>query len=222
MMHEIWTTLIPILLADALNPVLFAFMVYAAGSDRPVLNSAVMLAGHTTAYFIAGIALSFGMESIAERLANPKQIDFVIELVVGVILLWVAWKSRGAESKDPEDSSPRMTPISAFGLGITINFIGIPFAVPYFAALSQILKLDPTLTEALTFLVGYNILYAPPFTIVPILIALLGDRGKPILESINNGLNKASAFLMPIILGLVALALIADATVYFWSGESLF
>jgi cytochrome c biogenesis protein CcdA len=222
MMHEIWTTLIPILLADALNPVLFAFMVYAAGSDRPVLNSAVMLAGHTTAYFIAGIALSFGMESIAERLANPKQIDFVIELIVGVILLWVAWKSRGMESKDPEDSSPRMTPISAFGLGITINFIGIPFAVPYFAALSQILKLDPTLSEALTLLVGYNILYALPFTIVPILIALLGDRGKPILESINNGLNKASAFLMPIILGLVALALIADAAVYFWSGESLF
>ena len=221
-MLEIWSSLVPILLADVLNPVLFAFMVYAAGSDRPVLNSSLMLAGHTTAYFAAGIAISFGMESIAERLANPKQIDLVIELVVGLILLWVAWKSRGAENKDPEDSAPRMTAASAFGLGVIINFIGIPFAVPYFAALSQILKLDPSFVEAMLLLVAYNLLYALPFMVVPLLIAFMGDRAKPVLQRINEVLDRASAILMPIILGLVALALIADAVVYFRTGESLF
>jgi len=221
-MLEIWSSLVPILLADVLNPVLFAFMVYAAGSDRPVLNSSMMLAGHTTAYFAAGIVISLGMESIAERLSNPKQIDFVIELIVGVILLWVAWKSRGTESKDPEESAPSMTAASAFGLGIVINFVGIPFAVPYFAALSQILKLDASVVEAIALLVAYNLLYVLPFTIVPLLIALMGDRAKPVLQRINDVLNKASAFLMPIILGLVALALLADAIAYFRTGEPLF
>ena len=64
-MLDIWTSLIPILLADVLNPVLFAFMVYAAGSDRPVLNSSIMLVGHTTAYLSVGIALAFGMDGIS-------------------------------------------------------------------------------------------------------------------------------------------------------------
>lgn len=221
-MLEIWTSLIPILLADILNPVLFAFMVYAAGSARPVLNSSIMLAGHTAAYLGAGIALGFGMESIAERLANPKQIDFAIELVIGVLLLWVAWKSRGTENKDPEESAPPMTTASAFGLGVIINFIGIPFAVPYFAALSQILKMDPSFTETLILLIGYNLLYALPFMVVPVLIAVMGDRGKPILQRINTVLDRVSGFLMPIILALVALALIADAVAYFLNGESLF
>jgi len=221
-MLDIWTSLIPILLADVLNPVLFAFMVYAAGSDRPVLNSSIMLVGHTTAYLSVGIALAFGMEGISERLANPKQIDFIVELVIGVVLLWVAYQSRGAEAKDPEKSAPRMTTAGAFGMGVTINFIGIPFAVPYFAALSQILKYDPSFLEALLLLTGYNLLYALPFTVVPVLIAVMGERGRPILERINNVLDRVSGFLMPIILALVALALIADAVVYFLTGESLF
>lgn len=221
-MLEIWTSLGPILLADVLNPVLFAFMVYAAGTDRPVLNSSVMLAGHTLAYLGAGVVLGIGLESIADRLANPRRIDFVIELVVGAILLWVAWKSRTAEQKEPDRVAPSMTVPVAFGLGVVINFVGIPFAVPYFAALSQILKMDFTFAEALAVLVAYNLLYALPFTVVPVLIALLGDRGRPILEKINAVLDRASSFLMPIILLLVALALIADAVTYFWRGESLF
>ncbi|MFC1680699.1 hypothetical protein ACFL1S_02750 [Pseudomonadota bacterium] len=63
-MVEIRSSLAPILLADVLNPVLFAFMVYAAGSDRPVLNSSMMLAGHTTACFTAGIVISLGLVAL--------------------------------------------------------------------------------------------------------------------------------------------------------------
>ena len=115
-----------------------------------------------------------------------------------------------------------MTALSALGLGITINFIGMPFAVPYFAALSQILKLDPTFLEALALLVAYNVLYALPFLIVPILIAIMGDQARPLLQRINNGLTRASAFVMPIILALLGLALVADAVHYFWRGAPLF
>jgi hypothetical protein len=35
-----------LLISDVLNPVLFAFMVYAVGTPRPVLTSSVMLLGH--------------------------------------------------------------------------------------------------------------------------------------------------------------------------------
>lgn len=52
-MIEIWTYLGPILLADLLNPVLFAFLVYAAGTNLAVINSGAVLIGHTLAYFAA-------------------------------------------------------------------------------------------------------------------------------------------------------------------------
>jgi hypothetical protein len=51
---ELWSVLLPILLTDVVNPVLFAFLVYAAGTDRPVAFSSSMLLGHTTAYFLVG------------------------------------------------------------------------------------------------------------------------------------------------------------------------
>ena len=221
-MIEIWTSLIPILIADILNPVLFAFMVYAAGTDRPIVNSSAMLLGHTVAYLVAGIVLSFGLEAVSYRLANPKRIDFFIEIIVGVILLWVAWQSRSAENKDPEEKTSSLSPISAFGFGMVINFIGMPFAVPYFAALSQILKTDPSFLQAFFMLLAYNVLYALPFAIVPSLVAVMGQRSQPVLQKINTVLDRVSAFLMPILLVLVGLALLADAITYFWTGSSLF
>ncbi len=221
-MPDIWNALIPILLADVLNPVLFGFLVYAAGSDRPVLYSSAALIGHTVAYFAAGIVLSYGLESISERLANPKQIDFFIELLIGLALLVIAVKSRSAEKKAPEQNLAKLTLGLAFGFGIVINFVGIPFAVPYFAAISQILKADLSIFQSLYILMGYNLLYALPFCMVPILVAGLGARSRPLLEKFNGLLDRLSSAIMPIILALVGVALVADALVYFVTRQPLF
>jgi len=43
-----------------------------------------------------------------------------------------------------------LTPLTAFGFGAVINLIGLPFALPYFAALDQILKADLTVTDSVT------------------------------------------------------------------------
>ena len=58
-------TLLPFLIADVVNPVLFALMVYAAGTNRPVLSSSMVLLGHTLAYFCVGIIVFSGLEKIA-------------------------------------------------------------------------------------------------------------------------------------------------------------
>jgi len=59
-----------------------------------------------------------------------------------------------------------------------INFIGIPFALPYFAAIDQILKANLATGDTLVLLVAYNPVYAPPFLVVPILVAALGERSR--------------------------------------------
>jgi len=219
---DLWAVLIPILLADILNPVLFAFMVYAAGSDRPIINPVSILLGHTCAYFGAGIVLALGFEAISERLANPQTIDFVIEIAVGLLLVWIAILSGKDPGKRPESPTPVLSPVVAFGFGAVVNFIGLPFALPYFATVDQILKADLTTTGAILNLAGYNLLYALPFAVVPVLTAALGERSKPILERINGWLDRIGGFVMPLILSLVGLALLADGIVFFVRGESLF
>ena len=134
-MIETFGILIPFLIADVLNPVLFAFMVYAAGTQRPVVTSSAVLLGHTAAYFAAGIVIALGLEKITHYLANPSSIDYLIALIVGLLLLWVAFPTaKKPETKRPEDSGS-MTPLSAFGLGAAVGSgyekTGKPYQIPY-------------------------------------------------------------------------------------------
>lgn len=219
---DLWIVLFPILLTDIVNPVLFAFMVFAAASSRPVLVSSSMLLGHTLAYFGAGIILALFMESITRFFAQPRAIDFIIELILGIILLWVALGARKNTGKRPEEETAEFSVVGAFGFGAVVNFIGIPFAVPYFAVIDQILKTESSTTQSVLLLLIYNLAYALPFTMVPLLSAVMGERARPVLMKINRGLDKVSSILMPLLLGLVGLALLADALTYFVRGSSLF
>jgi hypothetical protein len=94
--------LLPFLAAGIVNPVLFAFMIYAAGTARPVQASGAMLAGHTLAYVESGVVLAFTVEAIADRLANPRSIDFSIEVVLGVALLWLAARRSSDQGRRPD------------------------------------------------------------------------------------------------------------------------
>jgi threonine/homoserine/homoserine lactone efflux protein len=217
-----WGLLLPILLSDMLNPVLFTFMVYAAGTRRPVIASAAMLLGHTVAYFVGGIVIALGLERISERLANPLAIDFVIEFIIGAVLLWLALRTRKDTGKRPDEQTPEFTPWSAFGFGAIVNIIGIPFAVPYFAAIGQFLKSDLSTGGVLVALLLYNLVYALPFLMIPVMTAVMGDRSKPILARINNFMERVSAYLMPVLLGIIGFALLVDAIAFFIKGEPLF
>ncbi|QDV48718.1 GAP family protein [Gimesia fumaroli] len=221
-MFELWMTLIPVLIADVVNPVLFAFLVYAAGTNRPVVNSCGVLLGHTLAYYVAGVVIAIGIESISNRLSNPQQIDYIIGMVIGLILLWVGFLSWKTEKTEQAEESCTLTPMSAVGLGAIVNFMGLPFALPYFAALDQILKADLTPLTSLAVLAGYNVLYALPFALVPILTATSGEKSQIILRKINDWLVRISNFLMPILLVLVGLALIVDSMIYFVTGYEMF
>ena len=214
--------LLPILLSDVLNPVLFTFMIYASGSRRPVVISSAMLIGHTTAYLTCGIILAYSIEALSTRLANPQTIDFVIEFVVACALLWLVFRTRKDKGKRPDEQTPDFTVGKAFAFGAVVNLVGIPFAVPYFAAIDQLLKSDLDTTGVVTGLVVYNVAYALPFALIPVLTAIMGDRSKPILARINGYMEKASEVIMPLLLLAIGLALLLDSVWYFVRGESFF
>jgi threonine/homoserine/homoserine lactone efflux protein len=214
--------LVPILLADVVNPVLFAFMVYAVGTDRPLGNSLAALLGHTLSYLCFGILLAVSLDPIIQRLENPLPVDFGISFAIGVLLVWMAWRSATGKGQSEEKRPERLTVPKAFAFGAVINLIGLPFALPYFAALDQIIKADLPVTGSLTLIAAYNLFYALPFLIVPVLAGLMGEASRPILARINEKVDKFSGVLMPVMLALVGVALIADALRYLFVGEGFF
>jgi len=214
--------LLPILLSDVLNPVLFTFMIYAVGSKRPLITSSAMLLGHTATYLTCGVILAYTIEALSTRLANPQSIDFVIEFVIACALLWLVFRTRKDKGKRPDEQTPEFTVGKAFAFGAVVNLIGIPFAIPYFAAIDQLLKSDLDTGGVFLGLVVYNLVYALPFALIPLLTAIMGDRSKPILARINGYMEKAGDVIMPLLLLAIGLALLLDSVWYFVRGQSFF
>jgi cytochrome c biogenesis protein CcdA len=222
LMNDLLLVLTPILLTDVANPVLFALLVYLAGSRRGVLLCAVALSGHTLAYFASGIGIALVFEQVMDFIENPGPVSYGIGAALGVLLVWVGWLSRTAgEAAEPAPANPDSA-VSAFTTGAIINFIGIPFALPYFAAIDQILRTTTEASTAVFWLAGYNLAYLTPFLVVPILTAVLGDRARPILSAVNQRVEAVAGFVMPFILAGVGLVLIVDAALYFATGTGLF
>jgi cytochrome c biogenesis protein CcdA len=220
-MIELLPELIPMLVLDVLNPVLFALLVFAVGTSRPFANSIALLAGHTLAYFVSGIAIALGLTQITDRLANPQAIDFVIGLTIGLLCLWAAFSSRGGKAGEQKNPERELTPAYCLGYGAVVNFIGVPFALPYFAAVDQLLKANLSIESSLLVLLFYNAAYALPFLLVPIMVAMMGDSSKPILENINNILASLVGKSMPVLLFLLGAVLTVDALMFFISGNGL-
>jgi cytochrome c biogenesis protein CcdA len=220
-MIELMPNLIPLLIVDILNPVLFALVVVAVGTSRPIANSTALIAGHTAAYFLSGVVIALGLAKITARLNNPLPIDFVIELVIGLLLLWAALASRDGKASEAKTPEAALTPAFCFSYGAIVNFIGVPFALPYFAAVDQILKADLSIESSVTVIAFYNLAYALPFFLVVILVAIIGDNSKPVLERMSTALANLVDKIMPLVLFLLGLAITTDAITYLVSGKPL-
>ena len=228
-MTDLWTIGSAILAVDVANPVLLAVVVIAVASERPYAMSLAVIAGHTVAYFAAGVLVLYGLADLLARVfapvivrfSNPQTIDYVISVLVGLGLLWVAlrWKvdPPNPVENPPVESLPSV--VGAFGYGAVVNFIGIPFALPYFAFLSALMRADGI--EPVVPLAIYNIGYAAPFLLLPLGRAVFGTAILPLLNKVDGFVAKYSAYIMPVILGLGGLFLIADAGLYFVTGIGL-
>ena len=225
-MFELIVTSIPILVSDVLNPVLLAGVIFGLGSRRPFLNSTLLLLGWFVTYFAAGILLALGLDAIIDFFKTPRPIDFVIETVLGLLLIGLGVyvvRSGQRHKKGREfDDADTLSAGTSFWIGASINLIGMPFAIPYFAFLGQILKADLDWMGALMVLLIYNLLYVLPFSLLIFIRLINREESDVLFKSISDAMEWLSAILMPILLFLVGGALLADAFVFFSTGNPLF
>jgi len=205
--------LLPILLTDMINPVLLAAVLYGLGSNRPVGNSWAVILGFFLSYFLAGIAIALAFEAFIDSFELTERFAYLIEFCVALLLILIGWSQLKAGDTHPEEQLPhkrRMSFSSAAFLGLQANIIALPFAVPYLAAIDQILKADLEPWPATGTLLLYNLLYALPFAAMIAVKRLFKERGRMLLEGFNRFVHILSVRYLPWIFIALALLLLED------------
>ncbi|MGE0634658.1 MAG: GAP family protein [Pseudobdellovibrionaceae bacterium] len=210
--------LLPILISDIINPVLLAGMIYGLGSQHPFVNTWIISLSFFLSYLAAGLLIAVGLEQLTEILQLTKDFDYTLEFILALLLLYFAWRMYSTENQYPEQDLPhkkRMSQRDALLLGLQINIVGLPFALPYLAAIDQILKANlPALTSFL-FLLLYNLLYILPFTSLIFIRWYYKRESDSIFQSINKGVDHFTQKYLPVIFLILGLILIEDCVSYF-------
>lgn len=227
-MNDIWLYSLPILLVDIVNPVLLAGVAISLTGKQPVVRSSALILGHTTAYFAVGVLVVYGLadlaapilEKVKRWVLEPTPLSFLTSFILGLILVVIAVRWKDDDSKKPakeEKASSGILP--AFFLGATINFVGAPFAVPYFGFINELFRFE--VESKMLALIIYNLGYALPFAIFPVAFIFYGPTLLRPLNAINQFIERTSAWLVPSLLGILGVAFVVDAIKYFITGTGL-
>ena len=203
-------SLIPILIIDMINPVLLGGTIFSLGSKQPTRNTLAVLFTFLITYLIAGLLIAIGLELIEGSFKLPRYFDYILELIVAALLLYMAWKQHKEGDTHPEKKLKQNPDLSFKGaalLGLQINMVGLPFAIPYLAAIDQVLKAEASIYATLLLLLLYNILYILPYS----LLLLIPTENTHIFKTINNWMHRITEKWLPILFFLLALLLIEDA-----------
>jgi hypothetical protein len=197
-MFELLLTLTTISLLDSLSAVPIALIPLAIilNGRRPITGSLGFISGGFIVYFIFGIFILMGMDTLIDEYADrfirymksePDCVELVIQILIGFIMIYFAWQF---SRKAPQDSKTKtydsdITPVQAFTLSASINIIGLWGALPYFAAMAQILKADLETPSMIWILAYYNFIFALPLIGFIVLRALMGNRATALLNKIT-------------------------------------
>ncbi len=220
-MLQLLLSLTPISLIDSLSLLPFAMVVLAVllSGPKPYLASVSFLLGTTLAYFAAGLLIVFGLGEFIQRATagiahgcnNPRAIDYILSMVVGIalILLGYRWAIARRKRAERKQVSAGMTPGAAFVTGAGATIAGIWGALPYFAAIDQIMKADVSYAEGIVALAYYNIVFVSLAAALVLIRAVVGQRSDGLFNAVTRLFEiwgKRVLVALMIVLGSVMLA----------------
>jgi len=218
---ELLITLTPISLIDSLSLLPFAavvLMVLLSG-PKPYLTSVSFLLGIVLAYLSCGTLIVYGLGEILQRVIasvvhwfnNPSAIDYVLSMVVGtaLILLGYRWAVARRKRAERKQVTSGMTTGAAFLTGAGATVAGIWGALPYFAAIDQIMKTDVSSLEGVVALVYYNVVFVSLAASLVLIRSVVGPRADGLFQAVNRFFEiwgKRVLVTLMIVLGSVMLA----------------
>lgn len=229
-MFELLLTLTPISLLDSMSAVPIAIIPLAIilNGKQPILGSIGFISGGFVTYFLFGILLLMGLDTFIDRYAEmfisyvksePNCVELFIQIILGFAMIYFASQFSKKAPADPNTKTreyqPDITPLQAFTLSATINIIGMWGALPYFAAIAQILKANLESVPMISSLIYYNAIFALPLVGFIILSAVMGNRAQGILDKITLFFTHWGKQIILISLYILGPLLIADGIGWF-------
>jgi hypothetical protein len=197
-MLDLLLVLTPISLVDSTSILPFGLVVLAVllSGPRPYLASLSFLLGTALSYFAAGILIVTGLGNVLERASaallhwwkNPSAVDYVLGILVGIALIVFGyrWSVARQEKAKRKKVAPGVTPNQAFLLGAGTTIAGLWGALPYFAAIDQILKADLSTAEAVIALAYYNLIFISLLFLLVVFRAVAGTGADALFETVNR------------------------------------
>jgi len=193
--NELLGILTPIALLDAgsIIPVAVVPMAVFLATRRPYFTSLGYVAGIFLPYVGFGVVIAFGLGWVIDGLdawfqrfyAEPNVVELVTQIVLGVAAVWFGTRLLSEPSQQATDEPEReATPADAFALGAGTILVGLPGALPYFAAIDQILRSDLDPGRNVIGLLYYNVVILLPLLAMMLMHATLGVSSRRLFERI--------------------------------------
>lgn len=196
-MVDLLVILTPIGLLDSVSmiPVSIVMLVVLLAGPRPLLRSSALILGIFVAYVAGGLLILLGLQSVFDEISayvlrlwkNPDAEELIFQILIGIVLCAFAVRiatARKSRAEKPVASS--MTAVQALLAGVGLTIVGLPGAVPYFAAIDLILRTDVTPVQRMLALGYYNIVFVVPLAAIVALRLILGERSTGILDTVKG------------------------------------
>ncbi len=226
-MLQLLIVLTPISLLDSMSaaPLFIVPLAVLLGGCRPLTRSLMLVAGIVVTYLPFGVLLLFGLDAVfdqvTEKLARfwneePDTLDLLLQLMIGGAMLAFGYRLAGRrESRADKPPAEGMTAGQAFVLAAVLNLTGMWGALPYFAAIDQILRADLNPGGMLLAVVYYNLVFVVPLLAFIALRYALGARGDRLFQAATDFLTRWGRRLIMVILTLLGSVLVADGVGWF-------
>jgi len=222
---ELLGVLTPIAFLDAgsIIPVAIVPMAVFLATARPYETSSGYVAGIFLPYLGFGVVIAFGLGWVIEGLdtwfqrfyADPNVVELVVQVVLGLAAVWFGARMLSKPAEQATDRPKReTTPADAFALGAGTILVGLPGALPYFAAIDQVLRSDLNPGSNVIALMYYNVIIVAPLLGMIVLHALMGDASRPLFERIAAFSSRWGGRAFAILLLIFGALLVVDGVSY--------
>lgn len=160
-------TLIGLALVDSTSFGTIGVPIFLIVARTPIRRVMLYLATITAFYFVVGVAVLLGIDSILSIIGDvfETRAALVVQLLVGVALFGLSFRfaareraGRPQRSWAPKNSSAR----AMVGLALTAGIVEIASMVPYLAAIGILTSSDLSTSARIGMIAGYTIVMALP------------------------------------------------------------
>ncbi|WP_341300544.1 GAP family protein [Lysinibacillus sp. FSL H8-0500] len=184
-------------LIDILSPGVLTVTAYLLLTQPNQLSSRLFVFLFITqlGYFITGLLLYFGGNSLLKRIEQLSQFDFInwFYILLGAVLVLISFsKPKETTKKRLISFIPKNTTIKGMIiLGIIVFLIEFVTALPYFYSIFLMNHQTIETTPAILIIIGYNLVMMLPSLLLLGVNIIFKERSQQFLIKIRSKLNEA-------------------------------